>query len=105
MSREALIDAIKGLAGLMARSPENHAAAAPAFTLLTEALVELVTPARSVPAPIECSVRRDRIRRLVQLLPEMKDCSPQEIAERLGIKKSYYYELRRDAIREGSLQE
>lgn len=99
MNRSDLATAIAGVARVMAADHKAHAELTPAFLLLTESLVEVVSPARPR--------KENRLRRLVELESALDGVQPKERAERvrhaMGIKLSYYYQLRAAAVEQGLL--
>lgn len=104
-TRERIRAAIEGLGRMMARSPEDHADAIPAFHLLTELfLIEISTKPR--PARQR---RRETLLKVVEIERRMKDrasadrCSAARV--RLGISRSYWYELVAEAEEAGLLSE
>lgn len=100
MTATQLADAVAGLARVMARDPSAHRDLVDSFLILTESLCEAKVPAKSR--------KQQRIERLVEI---ERDLGTQSAAERmsavmdvLGIRRSYYFEIRRAAIEQNLLE-
>lgn len=89
------------MARVMVRDYDTHALLLDGFLILAESLAEL-----GMPPP---SRKQERIARLVQLERQMSNSTPAErmsaAMTELGIGRSYYYEIRAEAIEQSLLTE
>ena len=100
MTAAELARAVAGLARVMARDPSAHPELVDSFLILTECLVDVAASPKSL--------KQARVERLAEIERELANLSSAErmsaVMTELGIKRSYYFEVRRAAIEQQLLE-